>query len=294
MTNEAILTTAARRPEAFRARRTSHDNARAKFVPSFKTADPLERAVARAEFMDNAMVHVGGGGLRAQTVERTASAYLQQWENGARWTIHTRPQWWRAYDHYPLRVLADLESVTWPDPDDPARYAGVAEKVRYFSGRGYFCQGSINGFFSGVWYFWRPFEEFLVELVEQPRLAHALVDRVGEFNLRMAQHLLECGVHAISFPDDLGYNTALFISPHLYQEFFYPWHRRVAELCHSHGAYVNMHSHGNLNAIMPLLVEAGIDILNPVGPSDGMNLAEPKAFFGGYSVHRRVSSLSAR
>jgi uroporphyrinogen decarboxylase len=41
-----------------------------------------------------------------------------------------------------------------------------------------------------------------------------------------------------------------------------------------------MHSHGNLNAILPDLVSTGIDMLNPVGPGDGMNLAEIKKLYG--------------
>ena len=77
-----------------------------------------------------------------------------------------------------------------------------------------------------------------------------------------------------------SYSRATFISPALYREFFYPWHRRLVELCHDYGAYVNIHSHGNINAIMPLLYEASIDILNPVGPSDGMDLAELKVRYG--------------
>ena len=121
---------------------------------------------------------------------------------------------------------------------------------------------------------------FMMDLVDHPSLAHELVRRVGEFNLRAAKHLLERGVHAIAFPDDLGHNHATFMSPTLYKELFYPWHRRLAELCHDYGAHVNMHSHGNLNAIMPLLCEAGVDILNPVGPSDGMDLAELKGRYG--------------
>jgi uroporphyrinogen decarboxylase len=258
----------------------SDDNAKAQFVPSFEIVDPLERAVAYAEFMGNCMVSVGAGGLRAQTVEQGDGYYIQEWENGARWRIATEPQWWREYVHYPLRDIADVNTIDWPDPDDPTRFEGVAEKTRYLSERGYFTQAGINGFFAGVWYFWRPFEGFLIDLVEQPRRAHELIERVGEFNLSVARHLLDCGVHAITFPDDLGYNLGTFISPSMYKTFFYPWHRRLAELCHDYGAFVNMHSHGNLNAIMPLLYEAHIDILNPVGPSDGMELAQLKARYG--------------
>ena len=258
----------------------SDDNSEAKFLPRFVLRDQGDREIARAEFMGNCLVSVGGAGLRYETVERGDGFSVRKWENGARWKIVTKPQWWREYSHYPLQDIRDLERVEWPDPDDPLRFEGVADRVRKYTQLGYFTQAGINGFFSGIWYFWRSFEAFLIDLLEHPRYARELVDRVGEFNIRCAEHLLECGVHAIAFPDDLGSNVSTFISPALYREFFHPWHRRLARLCHDHSAYVNMHSHGNINGIMPLLYEAGIDILNPVGPSDGMVLADLKRQYG--------------
>jgi hypothetical protein len=258
----------------------SDDNAEAEFVPAMDLPDPDERGITYTEFMDNYLVGAGGAGLRSRVVEQGDGYHILEWENGARWRIVTKPGWWREYTAYPLHDLSDLDSVDWPDANDLARYEGVATRARFLKERGYFTQGGINGFFSGVWYFWRPFDAFLVDLIERPALAAELVRRVGEFNLKVARHLLDCGVHAISFPDDLGYNRATFISPALYREFFYPWHQRLAQLCHDYGAFMNMHSHGNLNAIMPLLYEAGVDILNPVGPSDGMNLAGLKTRYG--------------
>jgi hypothetical protein len=150
----------------------------------------------------------------------------------------------------------------------------------------------LNGFFSGVWYFWRPFDAFMVDLLETPARARAR-RRVAEFNLQAAERLLACGVQSIAFPDDLGYNTATFMSPRLYREYFCPWHQRLAALCHDYGAVVNMHSHGNINGILPLLADAGIDILNPVGPSDGMDLAALKARYGDRDVQGGVSNTSA-
>lgn len=52
------------------------------------------------------------------------------------------------------------------------------------------------------------------------------------------------------------------------------------DLCHEYGACVNMHSHRNINAILRLLVNAGVDTLNPVGSTDNMNLAETKEKYG--------------
>lgn len=279
---DAVLTTLQHRePETVPCYQDfSDDNAEADFMPSFSDLDPEQRAIAHAEFLDNYLLGAGSSGFRSRIAESGDGYSIHEWENGARWRIVTKPTWWREYAYYPLRDISDLDRVLWPNPDESSRYEGIAERARLLAKQGYFTQGGINGFFSGVWYFWRPFDAFMIDLVENPRLASELVRRVGEYNLKAAQRLLECGVHAISFPDDLGYNRATFISPRLYKEFFYPWHCKIAQLCHDHGAYVNMHSHGNLNAIMPLLYEAGIDMLNPVGPSDGMDLAALKARYG--------------
>ncbi len=254
-------------------------NAEALFLPAMP-ADPLERQFAYAQYLGNWMIGAGGGGLQSRRVDEAADHYLLQWENGAIWRIHLRPQWWREYCTLPVQDEADLARMPLPDPDAPARYEGVAERVRAVEARGYFPTGGIMGFFSGVWYFCRPFEAFLEDLVLRPGFAHALVERIGAFNLAAARQLLERGVRAIGFPDDLGHNRGTFIAPRIYREFFLPWHRRLAELCHSYGAYVDMHSHGNINAIMDDLCEAGIDILNPVGPSDGMDLAQLKRRYG--------------
>jgi len=80
--------------------------------------------------------------------------------------------------------------------------------------------------------------------------------------------------------DDLGYCKGPFISPSIYEEIIYPWHCEAIRVAHKYGAFVNMHSHGNINAIMPLLAHSGLDALNPIGPSDNMNLKELKEKYG--------------
>lgn len=92
--------------------------------------------------------------------------------------------------------------------------------------------------------------------------------------------MLEAGVDCIAFVDDLGSENALLFRPELYDRFFFPWHAALCDLAHSFGAHVHMHSHGNINRILDRIVDTGIDMLNPLDPTEGMDLATIKEKYG--------------
>jgi hypothetical protein len=246
--------------------------------------EQLEKSIRIAEAMDNFFVGVGGGGFRVTKVlEAEPDYYVIEWETGARWRMGTaRRVWAREYIKYPVNCEDDLDRLELPDPDDPARYDGLEKAVRYVVDRGFFPSCGMNGFFSGVWYFIRgPLEVTLKDIYMRRDFYRKLIARIGEWNLMVEKNLLERGAMMVGWPEDLGYNKGTFMSPKLYEELIYPWHRRAINLAHKYGAFVNMHSHGNINAIVPLLVKAGLDILNPIGPSDGMDLKTLKEMYGG-------------
>lgn len=275
-----------------------------KFVPSFNT-DWREDAVKRLEFIDSSFVEVSNslhqskflrkieklervafyhavapsGGLYVETIKEDEESITIEFETGGRWKIHKDP-FWRNFVYYPIKNLKDLDKIKIPDPNDPKRYRGVEENTKYFKRKGFFTQAEINGFFSGVWYRYHNMPDFMANMIVKEEFIKKVVDTVAEFNLGVAENFLKRGVDSIMFCDDLGSNNGMLISPDLYKKFFYPWHKKLTDLCHKYGAYLNMHSHGNINKIVPLLVEAGIDILNPVGPSDNMNLKELKVKYG--------------
>ena len=257
-----------------------------KFIPEFEDRtdwkdidESAGKRLAYAEFMDTYIINVGNGGLRSTVVERGHNYHILEFENGAKWRIRECP-FNRQYIDLPIKSEADVDRIPMPDPEDPKRYEGVEERVKFFTERGYFTSAGINGFFSGVWYRFRKYEDFMMDLASNRDFAKRVIRKVAEYNLTSAEELLKRGVHSIAFPDDLGGRTGLFFSPECYRECFSGWHRRLFDLCHEYGAYVNMHSHGNINAVLPLLVDAGVDILNPVGPTDNMNLSEIKEKYG--------------
>ncbi len=255
----------------------------------------LERRLGEAEFLDSFLVGVGGGGFKVERMVKAGPGWcLAEWETGAVWRMGTAENVWaREYVEYPVGCEEDLGDLELPDPDDPERYEGLESAVRCVRDKGFFPLCSINGFFSGVWYFLRgPLHVILRDLYSRRRFFEQLIAKVGEFNLRAERNLLERGATMIGWVDDLGYNMGPFMSLNLYEELIFPWHEKAIDLAHKYGAFVNMHSHGNINAIVPLLVRAGLDVLNPVGPSDNMDLRAVKdrygdhlCFQGGLSKH---------
>ncbi len=239
----------------------------------------LRSRLESAELLDNYLVGVGGGGLRSHVVERGDNYHILEWENGCRWRIRERP-YNRQYIDMPIKGEADLEALSLPNPRDPARYEHVAESVRYFAERSYCTMAGVGGAFSGVWYHFRSYEDLMMDMVGNPAFAKRLVQVVADFNYAAAEELLKRGIHCLSFGDDMGSVTGMFFSPACYREFYFEVHKRLCDLAHQYGAFVNLHSHGNINAVMPMLVEAGVDVLNPVGPTDNMNMAELKEKYG--------------
>ena len=215
--------------------------------------------------------HAGPGEFNSRVVERSTDGCVIEYETGATDRHNFSPQFTHPVSR-PVRAIDDVETVVLPDPDDPVRWQGFASDVAYFKAAGEYTVGWVNGFFSGCHYFFFDYQDFLADLLLEPELVERLLARLGDWNLRAARQMLEAGVDCIGFCDDLGSSSSMLIGPALYRRFFLPWHAALAATVHSFGGALHMHSHGNINAILDDVVGAGIDMLNPLDSTDGMNL----------------------
>ncbi len=75
---------------------------------------------------------------------------------------------------------------------------------------------------------------------------------------------------------DMAYKKGLFFSSAFYEDFLFPLHKEICSFSASKGLPVIIHSDGNLNSIISLLIEAGFSGLHPVESSAGMDLEELK------------------
>ncbi len=117
-----------------------------------------------------------------------------------------------------------------------------------------------------------------------PGFVHRLTTRLAEWSLACTEQVLKRGVKLIEVCDDLGTPEGMLISPEMFAGFFLPWYRKLFALCHSYDSYVHMHSHGNIEPIIPMLIDAGADILNPFDPRENPNLEELVKRFSGRVV----------
>jgi uroporphyrinogen decarboxylase len=128
-------------------------------------------------------------------------------------------------------------------------------------------------------------EQFLVDLVESPAKAGALLDKLLEMHLANLDRILPAVdglVDLIQMGDDFGSQNALQISPRLYRQVFKPRQKILYDkIKRESGLRVFLHSCGSIVDILPDLIEIGVEIVNPVQTSArGMDPAWLKREFG--------------
>ncbi len=227
-------------------------------LPWAETAWPAELAAIRERFPDDIVTspHFLREPLRTSGEEYGPGPYVDEWgcrfesaQSGIIGQVkEARVRSWADVDG--LRVPRERLSVDLGKVDD-------------------FCARSRAFVLSKAWI--RPFElvQFLrgpetlyVDLVERPEGLFRLLDRVHSFYKEELELWASTDVDGLVFADDWGGQSSLLVSPALWRDIFKPVYRDYVEIAHRHGKYAFMHSDGHIAAILPDLVEIGVDALN--------------------------------
>ena len=113
----------------------------------------------------------------------------------------------------------------------------------------------------------RGLEQAFVDLAMAPDIVHACLDHLFEFCYQNTLRIYEAIPYRVNVSyvaEDLGSQTSLLFSPKQIHTFLIPRMKRMMELVHSGGAHVFFHSDGAVRRIIPDMIEAGIDVLNPI------------------------------
>jgi uroporphyrinogen decarboxylase len=213
--------------------------------------------------------------------------WVDEW--GVIWTCREFPR----VSGHPLEESWDLlDAYVLPDPCAPKRYERSAREVgdspdRYRLGHVWFT------LFERLW-FLRGFNNMLMDPYIYPEGFARLRDLIVEFNLASIQRQVDLGVDGIFFSDDWGTQSNLLMNPDDWRKWYKPQYERMFDAVHAGGAHVWMHLCGNVMAIIPDLIEVGLDVLNPVQPQAmdvdvlASRFGGQLCFFGGFDVQKTL------
>jgi uroporphyrinogen-III decarboxylase len=187
---------------------------------------------------------------------------LDEW--GCRW-VHTEvPTMGQPLGH-PLTDIAHVGDYPLPDPHDPPVYEQMKREIEAAeSADKYVVCSQFMVLFERM-HALLGFENLLTYLYTEPEAMAVLADRLVEYDMAeidRAGELFGDRIHCFGGTDDWGTQQALFISPEKWREFFLPRYKRIWDAAHSRGWDVKLHSCGKVNEGIPLMVEAGLDMVN--------------------------------
>jgi hypothetical protein len=198
-------------------------------------------------------------------------------------------------DESKLNVEDNLQEFGPISDDDLAWFAAEARQLREASPRAILANfgGTAFGDIALVPAPWlkqpkgiRDIEEWYVSTAARFDYVYEVFRRQCEIGLANLAKLYEAvgdRVTAVFVTGtDFGTQSGPFISPNAYRKLYEPFHRRVNDWVHQHTPWKTfIHSCGSVLALLPDIIEAGFDILNPVQCSAaGMDPQTLKDRFG--------------
>jgi len=222
-------------------------------------------------------------GFVSQEVERTDECVLQRDEWGVLkrdWLDHrSTPE----LLEFAASSRADWERLKPRLTPDAARVDWEAERRQHEQWRAegkFICLAVIPGY-EATWRKVGP-EVLLTAIAENPSWVIDMYERDADMILGMMTLYVERGFEfdGAWLWDDLAYKNGPLFSPRCYREQLLPSHRRVVEFCHAQGWPAILHSCGNITALVPALLEAGLDCLQALEVKAGVDLAFLVAEYG--------------
>ncbi len=203
-------------------------------------------------------------------------------QNGHYYDLHKSP-----LAH--VESIKDVESYPWPNAYDPVRYEDLkkeADRIVFEEKKAYFL-GRMS---AGMWEhaMWMTgYEKFMMDMYMNPGVVQAIMEQILQIKMDYWERALEAvgeNVMAVSTADDLGTQTSLLVSLDMYKEQIWPFHKRLFDFIKKkakNDVKIFFHNDGAIMETIPLLIEAGVDILNPFQVNcAGMDTKEFKRLYG--------------
>jgi len=186
----------------------------------------------------------------------------------------------------PLRnakSLKDIEEFPFPEAEN-LNLGDMKKKVENAHKEGKVTVCHIGHMYESSWQI-RGYEQFLMDMIENPSWCEYILDRFTERNIKIAQFAAESEVDYIITGDDVANQKNLMFSKEMWRKFIKSRWKKVYEKAKSIKSDIQIwyHSDGNIEEIIGELIDIGVTILNPLQP-ECMDINKIKKEYGKYLV----------
>ncbi|MFI4911409.1 MAG: uroporphyrinogen decarboxylase family protein [Sedimentisphaeraceae bacterium JB056] len=160
--------------------------------------------------------------------------------------------------------VAEVEDFDWPSVE----YLDLEPMLTTLKNTGPYYRAS--GFWSPFFHLVGDFfgmENYFIKMYTHPEVVHAVTKHVVDFFLDANKLLFEKAgdeIDGFFFGNDFGTQLDILVGPEQFNEFIFPYFKKLTKLGHDYGYQVILHSCGSIYRVIENLIELGVDALHPL------------------------------
>jgi uroporphyrinogen decarboxylase len=200
--------------------------------------------------------------------------YVDEW--GITWQV---PSYGIPYVvKHPIKTESDLDKLSIPDPDADYRLKSLEDAVKRFKGKRVIVFLGHEAFeFS---HYLRGMENLLMDYILNPDFVKRIARIVMDYKRKVLERAAEVGADILLTGDDYAHRNGPIMSPEHFEEFVLPYLQEAVDVAKEKGVPFIKHTDGNLWQILDLIVDTGIDVLDPIEPMADMDMGQVKEKYG--------------
>lgn len=189
----------------------------------------------------------------------------------------------RKWHKFPVETREDWEEVKRRyDPETPGRFPpDFVERCKRLENRDYVTSVNMNGPF---WQLreWLGFENLCIKFIEEPDFIREMINFWTEYTAKMLEKVVKhITLDAVNISEDMAYKAHSMISPQMTREFLLPSYKRWVKIIKDSGCpIIDMDSDGYVAELIPIWIEAGINVCDPMEVAAHNDIVEYRNLYG--------------
>lgn len=189
----------------------------------------------------------------------------------------------RQYLEFPVKTARDYKNILPRyDPYDKKRYPDNWDELKAgWGNRDYIVRLLVTGLFGQVRE-WLGFENTCYNFYDNPLLIQEMMEFTADFIIKSTEKALnEVSIDWVLIWEDMAYKTASMISPAMVKEYMVPQYKKIIAFFRSKGIdIIAVDCDGNIDELIPIWIENGINATYPIEVSAGMNPVDVRKKYG--------------